>query len=365
MGSKKKWDRNEIKERLRNTPIYQQRTYRSMSSAINVPKSTLHSMKTNENNIIIPHSNSIKPILTAQNRMQRLRYAVEHTFEIDGEVYYDDFYDTVFLDEKWFFISEKELLMYLTEGEEPPDRFCKHKSHILKVMFLCAVARPRFDEEGNEIFDGKIGIWPFVEEVTAVRNSKNREAGEIELKNVPVTKELYVQYVCEKVVPKIKEKFLAIDPRKKDIKVQHDNAKTHHHEQDPDWAAVSKAGNWNMTLAAQPPNSPDKNILDLGFFRALQSNQWNHGFASNTAELIAQVERAFLVYPSKKLACTFVTLQSVLDETLKNNGRNNYKIPHMNKAKMMKEGTLPLSLKMSDDARVAFDNLWEQEEGWI
>ena len=63
-----------------------------------------------------------------------------------------------FLDEKWFFISEKELLMYLTEGEEPPDRFCKHKSHILKVMFLCAVARPRFDEEGNEIFDGKIGI---------------------------------------------------------------------------------------------------------------------------------------------------------------------------------------------------------------
>jgi hypothetical protein len=31
---------------------------------------------------------------------------------------------------------------------------------------------------------------------------------------------------------------------------------------------------WNIALACQPPNSPDCNVLDLGFFTAIQSLQW-------------------------------------------------------------------------------------------
>jgi hypothetical protein len=40
-------------------------------------------------------------------------------------------------------------------------------------MFLCALARPRFDDNGNCTFDGKIGMWPFVEKVEAQRRSDN------------------------------------------------------------------------------------------------------------------------------------------------------------------------------------------------
>ena len=29
-------------------------------------------------------------------------------------------------------------------------------------MFLVALARPRFDAQGNELFSGKIGVFPFV-----------------------------------------------------------------------------------------------------------------------------------------------------------------------------------------------------------
>jgi hypothetical protein len=50
-------------------------------------------------------------------------------------------------------------------GEAPPKRRTRHKSHILKVMFLAAIARPRYDGAGNCVFDGKIGMWPFVERV--------------------------------------------------------------------------------------------------------------------------------------------------------------------------------------------------------
>jgi hypothetical protein len=46
-------------------------------------------------------------------------------------------------------------------------------------MFLAAVARPRFDANGNVVFDRKLGIWPFTYQEAAKRKSKNREAGTI------------------------------------------------------------------------------------------------------------------------------------------------------------------------------------------
>jgi hypothetical protein len=49
-------------------------------------------------------------------------------------------------------------------------------------MFLTAVAKPRYDEQGKETFDGKIGIWAFVKETAAKNDSKNRLKGTMELK---------------------------------------------------------------------------------------------------------------------------------------------------------------------------------------
>jgi hypothetical protein len=55
-------------------------------------------------------------------------------------------------------------------------------------MFLAAVARLRFDDQGNCTFDGKLGIWPFVEKVRAKRASANWPAGMIETKPIKVDK---------------------------------------------------------------------------------------------------------------------------------------------------------------------------------
>ena len=41
-------------------------------------------------------------------------------------------------------------------------------------MFLAAVARPSYDHEKDEIFDGDIRIWTFVEAVKAKRSFENR-----------------------------------------------------------------------------------------------------------------------------------------------------------------------------------------------
>ena len=37
-------------------------------------------------------------------------------------------------------------------------------------MFLCAVARPIFDDEGNCVFDGKVGCWRVAEQLQRKRS---------------------------------------------------------------------------------------------------------------------------------------------------------------------------------------------------
>ena len=54
---------------------------------------------------------------------------------------------------------------YMLPGEDDPHRTVQNKNRIGKVMFLTALGRPIYDDEGNCIFDGKIGVWAFVRKV--------------------------------------------------------------------------------------------------------------------------------------------------------------------------------------------------------
>lgn len=53
-----------------------------------------------------------------------------------------------------FFIGRKAERYYLFPEECDPERTCKSKFLVTKVMFLAAIARPRFDSDGNKIFSG-------------------------------------------------------------------------------------------------------------------------------------------------------------------------------------------------------------------
>jgi len=103
-------------------------------------------------------------------------------------------------------LSEKQLRLYLAPGETPPEREVQSKGNITKVMFLAAVARPRFDEEGVCVFEGKIGMWPFVKKVPGQRNSVNRPAGTMVTRSVTVTRQRYRDMLLEKVLPAIQTK---------------------------------------------------------------------------------------------------------------------------------------------------------------
>ena len=93
----------------------------------------------------------------------------------------------------------------------------------------------------------------------------------------------------------------------------------------------------------QPPNSPDFNVLDLGFFRALQSAQHQY-VAKGLDDLIASVNMAFEFMPRIAIQKVFLSLQNCMIEALKVAGGNAYKLPHMGKDKLIKAGTLPSSM---------------------
>jgi hypothetical protein len=130
-------------------------------------------------------------------------------------------------------------------------------------MFVCAVACPRWDTRANRYFDGKLGIWPFVEKVPAQRGSRNRPRGTLETKPISVTKAVYKQFIMEKVLPAIEEKWPQCH-RNMAIKLQQNNAKPHMIPNDPE--VLEKLNNMTVTvhLFDQPANSLDLMSLTLG-----------------------------------------------------------------------------------------------------
>lgn len=113
-------------------------------------------------------------------------------------------YDIVHIDEKWFNLYKASTKYYITKDELALYRSCPNRRYIGKVMFLAAVARPRYDARRKSYFDGKIGMWPIVEYVAAKRKSNNRVRGAVEVKNVNMTRAIYVKMLKEKVFPAIR-----------------------------------------------------------------------------------------------------------------------------------------------------------------
>ena len=200
----------------------------------------------------------------------------------DGEYRFKNMYDRVDVDEKWFYLTKKSESYILINpdnennendqlGESHVYRAVKDSSKIKMVMFLCAQARPRWDNNANQMWDGKIGIWPIGEYIPAVRNSVNRPAGTPVWKNQSVDKNRYRALLLEKVIPAIKDKW----PRQSwndntvVIRIQQDGASAHISPDDEAFNAglVDLQVHNKILLYTQPARSPaDTNINDLGFF---------------------------------------------------------------------------------------------------
>ena len=168
--------------------------------------------------------------------------------------------DLIHIDEKWFYLTKDGQCFIIAADKEEPYRHVQHKSFLMKIMFLCAVARPRYDTRENAWFDGKIGIWPIGKWELAKWSSKKRAKGMPVWKNQCITQDVYCEYLILKFLQAVKEKWPMCNGS---IQLPQDGAKSHILEDDVEFKeAVDEIG-LNLTMFTQSPNSPDTNILNL------------------------------------------------------------------------------------------------------
>ena len=155
-------------------------------------------------------------------------------------------------------------------------------------------------------FDGKIGIWPFVEYEQAQRRSKHRDKGTVEMKSVSCTAEAYYEMHVKPfgVIEAIVDKMPWLCGPGKHIYVQHDGAAPH----------TGGGNNELLNLEGQledetcihyimqPAQSPDMNKNDLSFFNSLscRAEELKRG-VKTLEELISNVEKAYWDYPREIL----------------------------------------------------------------
>ncbi len=259
------------------------------------------------------------PHLSAQQKQRRLDWAQEHSGT--------DWVDYVDVDEKWFVSKQLRRCVKIPPGQEPPSDFPQHKSHIPKVMFLSAVARPR----PRHKFDGKIGIWRVAVTHTAQKKSKYHNAGDKYQKDATMDHGLFQKMMAQLVFPAIRKKMSF----SKKVTVQVDGAKPHTGFNTI--ATLNSTGSTStprIEVVCQPAQSPDLNVNDLSFYRGLAAKvkrEQRHKKLGDVEGLVKSVKKAWRKYPAKTLTKAFQTKTKVLDLIIANDGGNNFKIPHAKK----------------------------------
>ncbi|XP_041995652.1 uncharacterized protein LOC121745762 [Salvia splendens] len=221
-----------------------------------------------------------------RSSIRKMAYKLSVSKSTLGRVQFESMYNVVHIDEKWFYMTKTSDRYYLLPDEVEPYRACKSKSK---------------------------------------RKSKNRAKGTLETKPISsVNKSVMRDCIINRIVPAIKAKWP--EWASKEIYIQQDNATPHINGVDAEFEAVAKSDGFKIHLICQPPNSPDTNILDLGFFRAIQTLQ--HEKPCNNVDTL--LENVCLPH--------------------RDHGRgNNYKVPHINKARLERTVGLPNALDVDED----------------
>lgn len=331
-GRNPKHDRDMLLQEIKNIDPTARRTIRSLAGAVGIPVMTIWRMKQSKK--LKVHTMALKPKLNDDHRLNRLFHCIakidKNTINSVAEMTFKSMYNEIHIDEKWFFLVRDGLRCIVTQDEPPPKAISvSHKSHITKVMFLSALARPRFNHTTRQEFDGLIGIYPVGEIDMYVRASHGHQPGDLKWCNVNMDRDLYRDMLFNFVLPDVKKKM----PIDNNIILQQDGAKAHLPDDDPLFAAKVTELFGDPTavkLYTQPAQSPDLNVNDLGFFNSLQSRYYQTA-PKDALELIEMVEETYKNYPAKKLNRIWLTLQSVMNQVINQRGDNDYTIPHMKK----------------------------------
>jgi len=329
MAPKKK---NKVGRKKQLTPIVRRRiirennkskktaSIRKLSEAVNIPPSTLHRY-VHDLGGTYTHS-WLKPLLTDEHKLKRIEFIINLRRGRQWE--FKKQFDTIVIDESWIYLYQDREKIRLFPGEErPPAVAVQHKSHIPKLMFLTAIARPR-EEHG---FDGKVSIYRVSQRKVAQRNSRNHQRGEVYQADCTINSEIYLD-LMKKVIDDVKVKMQWL--RNTTIKLQQDGASPHTAGGVIDeLEQYGSVDGWKFKIVTQPAQSPDLNINDLSFFRSFKTRVNQIKKNDNTLDgLYLSVLDAWNNYDSDTLNRMWGLQYACYRAILAQLGGNDYTPPH-------------------------------------
>ena len=137
-----------------------------------------------------------------ENKVSRMELALLFIDKNDTSKF-EHMEDLIHIDEKWFYLMKDGQRFIIVADKAEPYRHVQHKSFLTKIMFLCVVARPRYNTNKNAWFDGKIGIWPIGKWEPVKRSSKKHAKGMPVWKNQSIMWDVYQEYLIQKLLPAI------------------------------------------------------------------------------------------------------------------------------------------------------------------
>ena len=248
------------------------------------------------------------------------------------------------------------------DGYKPPKQASKSRRHTPKVLLSIALARPE-KKEGVGFYGGTIEMLRCARNVVAKRTSKNHKKGSIYQQDASLNSTMFKEQLTKKFFPAIKKNASLLAKSERfanqlktknqeyslpegckwaDLFFQFDNAPPHCSKNKRLTPIIRKAAARNVVNGAyfgpkvriqyQPPDSPDLNVLDLGFF----SKFWimihkilkNYEHVPTVDDVWEAAQVAWKSVSPVDIEILFRTLYSRMEHVIECNGRNDMPILH-------------------------------------
>ena len=120
-------------EAIKQVDLRKRTTLRDLANELHMAKTTL--WRRLKEGLLRRHTNSIKSTLTDDNKVARVRFCLSmlDQLTIPEDPSFQEMYNVIHIDEKWFYRSRASQNYYLAPGEEEPYRSTQSKNFIEKV----------------------------------------------------------------------------------------------------------------------------------------------------------------------------------------------------------------------------------------
>ena len=131
-----------IQEGVKKLLLQKRCTQRKLAMSMGVSKTTVHHWIVGST--ICVHCNSLKPVLTEENKVARLLMVLHFRDPVNLTNIVTCLIRSIWM-RSGFSSPRRRRGISFSRRRKTPQCCIKHKSHIAKVMFLCAVAHPRLN----------------------------------------------------------------------------------------------------------------------------------------------------------------------------------------------------------------------------